>query len=82
MNISDSQTVVAPAPLNLYCSAFGEPNPNITWTRVSDNVVVTMPLNIIGGKNKESYRCSANNGVGDPLTNDVVVIILCEYCDC
>ena len=27
-----------------------------------------MPLKVIRGKNKESYRCTADNGVGNPLT--------------
>ena len=38
-----------------------------------------MPLNITRGKNKESYRCTADNGVGNPLTKDVIVNTLCEY---
>jgi len=37
-----------------------------------------MPLNIIRGKTKESYRCTADNGVRNPLTVDVIVNILCE----
>ena len=37
-----------------------------------------MPLNITRGKNKESYRCTADNGVGNPLTKDVIVNTLCE----
>jgi len=63
--------------LTLNCSADGKPNPTITWRRVSDDTVVTMPFNIVGGKNKESYRCTADNGVGNPLTKDVTVNILC-----
>jgi len=35
-----------------------------------------MPLKIFRGKNKESYRCTAYNGVGNPLTKDVTVDIL------
>ncbi|KAK2549873.1 Basement membrane-specific heparan sulfate proteoglycan core protein, partial [Acropora cervicornis] len=58
--------------------ADGKPRPKITWTRVSDNTAVTMPLAIIRGKNKESYRCTANNGVGKPLSKDVNINILCE----
>jgi len=75
---SSNQTITAPAELSLNCSADGKPKPTITWTRLSDNTVVTMPLNIIGGKNKESYRCTTDNGFGNPLTKDVIVNILCE----
>ncbi|XP_044180706.1 fibroblast growth factor receptor 3-like [Acropora millepora] len=35
-----------------------------------------MPLNITGGKNEESYRCAADNGVGNPLTKVVKITIL------
>ena len=70
---SSDQNVTAPAELTLNCSADGKPKPTITWRRVSDNTVVTMPLNITGEKDKGSYRCTADNGVGKPLTKDVFV---------
>ncbi|XP_067056838.1 fibroblast growth factor receptor 2-like isoform X2 [Acropora muricata] len=72
---SSNQTVIAPVELTLNCSAVGKPDPNITWTRVSDGTVVTMPLNIniIGGKDGGGYRCTADNGVGKALTKDVFV---------
>ncbi|XP_015777830.1 PREDICTED: uncharacterized protein LOC107355763 [Acropora digitifera] len=73
---SSNQTITAPAELTLNCSADGKPKPTITWRRVFDNSVVTMPLNIIRGKTKESYRCTADNGVANPLTADVIVNIL------
>ena len=38
-----------------------------------------MPLNITGGKDKGSYRCTADNGVGKPLTKDVFVDVQGEY---
>ena len=71
--ISSDLNVTAPTKLTLNCSADGQPKPTITWTRFSDNTVVTMPLNITGEKDKESYRCTADNGVGKPLTKDVFV---------
>ena len=75
---SSDQTITAPAELTLNCSADGKPKPTITWTRVSDNTNVSMPLNITGGKNEESYQCTADNVVGNPLTKVVKVTILCE----
>ena len=75
---SSNQNITAPAELTLTCSADGKPKPTITWKRVSDNTVVTMPLKVIRGKNKEKYRCTADNGVGNPLTKDVIINILCE----
>ena len=65
---SSDHTITAPAELTLNCSADGKPRPTITWTRVSDSTVVYMPLTITGGRNEESYRCTADNGVGKPLT--------------
>ena len=38
-----------------------------------------MPLNIIGGKDKGSYRCNADNGVGKPLSKDVFVNVQGAY---
>jgi len=74
--ISSDQTITAPAELTLNCLADGKPTPAIFWTRVSDNTNVSMPLNITGGKNEESYRCTADNGVGNPLTKVVKITIL------
>ncbi|XP_067032058.1 fibroblast growth factor receptor 3-like isoform X2 [Acropora muricata] len=76
MTISSDRNVTAPAKLTLNCSADGKPEPTITWTRVLDNTVVTMPLNIIGEKDIESYRCTAANGIGKPLSKDVFVNVL------
>ena len=75
---SSNQIITVPVELTLNCSADGIPKPTITWTRLSDNTVVTMPLNIIRGKDEEIYKCTANNGVGKPLTKDVHINILCE----
>ena len=70
--------MTAPAELTLNCSTDGKPKPTITWTRLSDNTVVTMPLNIIGEKDIGSYRCTADNGVKKPLSKDVFVNVLGE----
>jgi len=35
-----------------------------------------MPLNIIGGKSEGSYRCTADNGVGNSLTKVVKITVL------
>ncbi|XP_067030317.1 fibroblast growth factor receptor 1-A-like isoform X2 [Acropora muricata] len=70
---SSNQIISPPAELTLKCSADGKPKPTITWRRVSDNAVVTMPLNITGEKDRGSYRCTADNGVGKPLIKDVFV---------
>ena len=75
---SSDQNVIAPAELTLNCSAVGTPKPTITWTRLSDNTTVSMPLNITGVKDIGNYRCTAANGVGKPLSKDVFVNVLGE----
>ena len=76
--VASDQTIIAPAELTLNCLADRKPTPTIFWTRVYDNTLISMPLNITGGKNEESYQCTAYNGVGNPLTKVVKITILCE----
>ena len=75
---SSHQITRAPAELTLNCSADGKPEPNITWTRVSDSTVVTMPLNITRVGDGGNYTCTADNGVGKALTKEVFVDVQCE----
>ena len=70
---SSDLNVTAPAELTLNCSAEGNPAPTITWTRVSDHTFLNMPVKFTGEKDKGSYRCTADNGVGKPLVKDVFV---------
>ena len=70
---SSNQIITVPVELTLNCSADGIPKPTITWTRLSDKAGVTMPLNVTGEKDKGSYRCTADNGVGKPLSKDIFV---------
>ena len=64
--------------LNLNCSAKGKPKPRITWTRLSDNSVVTMPLININRHDAGDYRCTAENGVGMPSTRSVTIDVQCK----
>ena len=65
--------------MNLNCSAKGKPKPIITWTRLSDNRVVTMPLININRHDAGDYRCTAENGVGTPSTRSVTIDVQCKY---
>ncbi|XP_068685571.1 fibroblast growth factor receptor 1-like isoform X2 [Montipora foliosa] len=74
---SSSQTVSLSDELTLNCSADGIPKPTITWTRLSDNTVVKMPLNISSKQDGGYYRCIADNGVaGKAVTKDVFINVL------
>ena len=64
--------------MTLNCeAAVGNPEPRITWTKVSDNSVVTFPL-VISRRDQGYFRCIADNGVGNPATKDVFVTVHCE----
>ena len=66
--------------MSLNCTADGNPKPtSITWTRLSDNLSVNMPLQNISRQDQGGYRCTADNGVGSPVTKDTFITVHCEY---
>ena len=69
MNESDTVT--------LTCTADGNPTPNITWTRVSDNSPVSFPLTITK-QDEGGYRCTADNGVGSPDSDVTFISVECR----
>ena len=83
----DRQTVTEGSNLDVYCYATGKPAPNITWTRVLENGtnsdvlfngsswrIVNIRRNFTG-----QYRCTADNGIGDPVNHTFPVNVLCKY---
>lgn len=75
ISISDKQTLNKDDSVSLNCTAVGYPTPSITWTKVSDNSSVSFPLTIIGKQNEGLYRCTAGNGIGGPVTEEVRIIV-------
>lgn len=71
--ISEDRTVSTGDLVTLNCTAVGSPTPNITWTRLSDGSVVTMPLTIISEEDVGGYRCTADNGIGSAATREVFI---------
>lgn len=67
------KTVTEGGNLTLKCLAVGKPAPSITWTRLSDNHTVTMPLIYISRYDAKDYRCTADNGVGTPAYKEISV---------
>ena len=78
-DISSNQTKNEGDVLTLSCTAYGDPTPNVEWARVSDNSVVTFPLNISGKQDEGVYKCTADNGVGDAATRSVNLFVQSEF---
>ena len=63
------------------CLAEGNPTPTVTWRRLSDNSVVTMPLTNIRRQNASvGYICIADNGVRTPAIRVAFIDVQCECC--
>lgn len=73
--ISADRTVNKGDTVLLDCKATGYPAPTINWTRVSDNSVVRMPLSISGKQHEGTYKCTADNGFGKPVSRDVSLTV-------
>ena len=73
--MSGNQTVNQTDSVTLHCSADGNPAPRTTWTRVSDNSVVTFPLNITGKGDEGAYNCTADNDVKDSFSKVTFIIV-------
>ena len=83
----DRETVTEGSNLDVSCHATGKPFPNITWTRVLEDGtnsevlfngsswhIVNIRRNFTG-----QYRCTADNGIGDPVNHTFPVNVHCEY---
>ena len=84
---SGDQTVNEGSDLTLFCNATGKPIPNVTWTRVLKNgtdgdvmffgnpwIIVNINRTAIG-----TYRCTAYNGIGNPVSHSLFLNVTCEY---
>ena len=84
---SGDQTVNEGSNVTLFCDATGKPAPNITWTRVLKNgtdgdvlflgnswVIVNISRTYTG-----TYRCTAYNGIRNPVSHSLYINVTCEY---
>jgi len=72
--------------LQLFCEASGKPQPNITWVRVLHGGNVSEVLHWeptwnfvnINRTMAGTYRCIANNGLGNPASQFIKVTVHCK----
>ena len=73
--------------MQFICEATGKPAPNISWTRVLENGSSSEVLHqgstwdfpIINRTASGTYRCTADNGIGNPDRHKVKVNVTCTY---
>ena len=86
-NVSSDERLLEGSDLQLFCIASGRPIPNITWVRIfpsgreSDvlHMETTWDLKNINRTENGTYRCTASNGVGSPVSRTLQVIVECEF---
>ena len=89
-NVSNNTMLLEGHKLQLFCIASGRPTPTINWVKVlsdgSESIVLPMNVtwNIINISRTDSgtYRCTANNGVGNPVSHTLRVNVKCKYMNC
>ena len=78
--ISGNHTLNEGGNATLKCLADGNPTPKITWTRLFDDTDIIMPMTDIKRQDAGRYRCTADNGIGKPVTGAVWIVVQCEFC--
>ena len=86
-NVSSDKPLPEGSDLQLFCIASGRPAPNITWLNIfpsgsESNVLhrgTTWDFKKISRTDAGTYRCIANNGVGNPVSRTLRVYVECEY---
>ena len=69
LTVNQSDTI----PQN--CVADGNPAPNINWTKLPENTPVNFPLTISGKQDEGFYRCTADNGIGNAITDEIFITV-------
>ena len=67
--------------MTLNCTADGKPDPNITWTSPGGSKISFEPsvaLTITTKLDEGAYNCTADNGVGTPVTARVNITVQSE----
>ena len=87
VDVTSDQDVCERSVVTLSCNATGKPEPDITWTRVWENGTDSGALQSKDGylvmanisrSSNGTYRCTAFNGVGEPVNQTTKVIVRCK----
>lgn len=73
--------------VRLECKASGNPVPKITWSRKNNllpggeqtMVTQTLVLDKVDRHQAGIYQCMASNGVGEDVSSQIVLHVLCKY---
>ena len=84
IDVSSDKSLREGHHLQLICDASGRPTPNITWIKGGSESDVlhrasTWDFKNISRTEAGIYRCTAYNGVGNPLSHTLRVNVQCEY---
>ena len=85
-NVSNDTSLREGHDLQLFCDAYGRPTPNITWVRITSSGSESDVLHRdtiwdfkdISRTEAGTYRCTAYNGVGNPVNHTLRVNVTCE----
>jgi len=71
----------------LFCDATGKPTPTVNWTRVWENGTdgdvefIGNPWGIVNISRTATgtYRCTAYNGIKNPVKQSLYINVICKY---
>ncbi|KAI5743754.1 hypothetical protein M8J77_021820 [Diaphorina citri] len=80
-------TVRKGGTITLECKASGNPVPSIIWSKKDSSLPsgekslegFSITLEKVDRHQAGVYQCTATNGVGDPVTVDMTLEVLCKY---
>ena len=86
-NVSNNASLLEGKDLQLFCDASGMPSPIISWVRISPSGSessvfyrgTSLDFKNISRTEAGTYRCTASNGVGSPVTRILQINVQCEY---